>query len=106
MSRPKPIRYDVDTWLVMRNDPVLPKAVVQRVHHRDGGDRYLLIRWDLDPAKRELMNVVDSLERADELVRYDPPEQDDAHSAPPNGLNADGTPWVRPGTQKSAPPAG
>ena len=28
MPFPKPIRYDVDTWLCMRTDPVLPKAAI------------------------------------------------------------------------------
>ncbi|GAB3396832.1 hypothetical protein GCM10027568_31780 [Humibacter soli] len=36
MIEPRPIRFEVDTWLVMRNDKVLPKAVVQRVRHREG----------------------------------------------------------------------
>lgn len=85
VSLPRPIRFDVDTWLCMRNDPVLPKAVIQRVHHRDGGDRYLVFRWDMDPAKRQLMNVCDSLEKANELVRFDPPAPDAAHSGPANG---------------------
>ncbi|NNC10713.1 hypothetical protein HII28_02270 [Planctomonas sp. JC2975] len=71
MIEPRPIRFDVDTWIVMRNDKVLPKAVIQRVHHRQG-DRYLLFRWDIDPQKRQLMNVVDSLEKANDLVLYDP----------------------------------
>lgn len=69
--RPKPIRYDLDTWLIMRTDPVIPKAVVQRVRHKDGGDKYLLFKWDLDPVKRQLMNVCASLEKAESLVRYD-----------------------------------
>ena len=71
MIDPQPIRYGQDTWLVMRNNKVLPKAVIQRVHHREG-DRYLVFRWDLDPRKRELMSVVGSLEGANDLVRYDP----------------------------------
>ncbi|SDT22843.1 hypothetical protein SAMN04489834_3145 [Microterricola viridarii] len=70
---PKPIRYDADTWLVMRTDPVLPKAVIQRVHGADG-DRYLLLRWGLDPAKRVLRGVHDSLQKPNELVLYDVPE--------------------------------
>jgi len=85
---PKPIRLDADTWLVMRNDPVVPKAVVQRVHSRDG-DRYLLFRWDLDPTKRRLVHVVDSLERANELVLFDVPHS--RRSGPPNGRYSDGS---------------
>jgi hypothetical protein len=89
--RPKPIRYDVDTWLVMRNDPVIPKAVIQRVRHRTGSDKYLLFKWDLDPTKRKLMNVVDTLDKADNLVRYELPQPGRAHAGPPNGLYANGT---------------
>jgi hypothetical protein len=95
MIEPRPIRFDADTWLVMRNDPILPKAVIQRVHHREG-DRYMVFRWDLDPAKRELMSVADSLEKANDLVRFDPPAPDDVHAGPPNGRNADGTMWKPP----------
>lgn len=32
MAFPNPIRFDSDTWLVMRNHPVLPKAVFRDVH--------------------------------------------------------------------------
>lgn len=70
MAFPKPIRYDIDTWLCMRTDPVLPKAVIQRAHAVDG-DKYLLFKWDLDPAKRLLMNVCESLEKANDLVLFD-----------------------------------
>ncbi|TAM67027.1 MAG: hypothetical protein EPN48_15330 [Microbacteriaceae bacterium] len=72
MTRPKPIRYDQDTWLVMRTNPVIPKAVIQRIHHKVG-DRYLVLKWDIDPANRELMTMCTSLEKADELVLYDKP---------------------------------
>jgi hypothetical protein len=94
-GRPKPIRYDLDTWLVMRNDPVIPKAVIGRVHTRQG-DRYFVFRWELDPAKRELVSLVDSLEKADDLVLYDPAPRDPKYSAPPNGRRADGTMWQPP----------
>jgi hypothetical protein len=67
----------------MRTDPVLPKAVVVRVHGGDG-DRYLLFKWALDPRQRRLMNVVDSLERADRLVLYDNRTPEGYWSGPPN----------------------
>lgn len=84
MTYPKPIRFDADTWLVMRSDAVLPKAVIQRVHHAEG-DRFMLFKWDTDPAKRMLMSVVDSLERANELVKYDAPS-DEKPRLPPSML--------------------
>lgn len=70
----QPIRYDADTWLCMRNDPIAPKAVIRRYKDVKRGDVYLIIRWDLDPAKRLLMASAGSLEQANELVRYDSPQ--------------------------------
>lgn len=57
---PWSIRYDVDTWLCMRNDPVLPKAIIKRVwatDKRTGQElmKFRAVTWDLDPAKRTLI---------------------------------------------------
>lgn len=71
MTRPKPIRLDHDRWAVMRDSPTLPKAIIQRVKDKGGVDRYLVIKWDLNPAEQRLMAVCDSLQRADELVLWD-----------------------------------
>ena len=70
---PQPIRVDVDMWICMRNDAVLPKASIQRVHTPEG-DRFLLYKWDVDPARRVLRGMYDSLEKANALVRFDPPQ--------------------------------
>lgn len=94
MTRPRPIRLDHNTWLVMRNDPVIPKAVIERRRDRGGADVYFVIAWDIDPQKRVLMSVQPSLERADALVRYDVPRTSD-RDGPPNGINADGSHIVR-----------
>jgi hypothetical protein len=83
MTFPKPIRYDIDTWLVMRTDPVLPKALIQRLRDRSGAEKYLLIKWDLDPSKRVLMGAHESLEKANGLVLFDNPPG--GPSGPPNG---------------------
>jgi hypothetical protein len=88
VSFPKPIRYDIDTWLVMRTDPVLPKAAIQRLRGKDGSDRYLLIRWDIDPVRRALMGVYDTLEKANEMVLYDNGQH--GPSGPPNGRTGAG----------------
>jgi len=71
---PKPIRYDGDTWLCMRNDPVVPKAIIRRFRDVKRGAVFLVIRWALDPAEQQLMASAPSLERANELVRFDPPK--------------------------------
>ncbi|MFZ4894192.1 hypothetical protein ACL9RL_07060 [Plantibacter sp. Mn2098] len=67
MSKPRPIRFDVNTWLVMRGDPVLPKAIIERRKDRRGQDVYFVLSWDLDPGKRVLMGSKPSLEEADTL---------------------------------------
>lgn len=86
-GKPRPIRYDVDTWIVMRNDAVIPKAVIQRVHAREGdGDRYMVFAWDpLDTTKRRLMGVKETLEDANEFVNYDTPLRTGSPSTAPNG---------------------
>jgi len=44
VTRSRPIRYDRDTWLVMRDDKVTPKAVIRRYTDKAGKDQFLLIR--------------------------------------------------------------
>jgi hypothetical protein len=76
---PWPIRYDVDTWLCMRNDPVMPKAIIKRVWVTDkatGGQKLMKFRavtWDLDPGKRTLIGYYNDVGEANEAVRYDIP---------------------------------
>lgn len=91
MTFPKPVRYDVDTWLVMRTDPVLPKAVIQRVHGSDRTDRYLLFKWDVQPENRMLVGVHESLEKANSLVLYDDPraEKPSAPTGPTHSFMSD-----------------
>jgi hypothetical protein len=72
----------------MRTDPVLPKAAIQRLRGKDGSDRYLLIRWDIDPVRRALMGVYDTLEKANEMVLYDNGQH--GPSGPPNGRTGAG----------------
>lgn len=68
--RPKPIRYDADTWLVMRNDPVLPEAIITRQQTPDRREYFRAVTWDLDPRKRMLIGRYPDLQSADEAVNY------------------------------------
>ena len=43
----------------------------------------MLIKWDIDPKKRALMGVYESLEKANDLVRFDNPHG--GPDGPPNG---------------------
>lgn len=70
-ASPKPIRYDVDTWLIMRDDPVIPKAVIERRRDRNAQDVFFVLAWDLAPTKRVLMGSKPSLPQADDMVLCD-----------------------------------
>ena len=72
-DRPKPIRYDFNTWLVMRNDPVLPAAIVTRQRTAEGAEYFRAVTWELDPEERLLIGRSATLGGADNLVRYPTP---------------------------------
>ena len=72
-TRPRPIRYDSETWIVMRSDPVLPAAIIFRLRNPDAREFFITVRWDLDPAARRLIGRFESLEDADRSVLYDVP---------------------------------
>lgn len=90
VTHPRPLRYDVDTWLCMRNDPEHPKALIQRRRDGRGDDVFFVHRWSLDPAERVLMGTVPTLERADQMVRWDLPTKSDGRNGPPNDIGGDG----------------
>jgi hypothetical protein len=69
-ARPRPIRYDHDTWLVMRNDPVLPAAVIQRLRDPREREFFIVVTWDLDPRGRRMVGRYATLNYADDAVRY------------------------------------
>jgi hypothetical protein len=82
MSTPKPIRISRTEWVCMRNDPVLPKAVIRlvSVRERRGGadgppvDRYRVVTWALDSTDRLLVGYFATLAAANAAVRYDIPD--------------------------------
>ena len=76
---PWPIRYDTDTWLCMRNDPVLPRAIIKRVQVIDNRtsqrvEKYRAVTWDLDPSKRMLIGYFTDVGSANDAVRFDIPK--------------------------------
>lgn len=82
MSPPKPIRISRVEWVCMRNDPVLPKAVIRlvTVRERRGTDegppceRYRVVTWAPDSADRLLVGYFDSLAEANAVVLFDIPD--------------------------------
>jgi hypothetical protein len=70
VGKPRPIRFDHDTWLIMRNDPVLPAAVIQRMRDPNGREFFVVVGWDLNPDGRRMIGRYATLEDADSSVRY------------------------------------
>ena len=73
MNLPKPIRYDHDTWLCIRSEPALPKALIRRLRDRHDVETYLVLKWDLNPANQTVMASTSTLEKANSLVQFDKP---------------------------------
>lgn len=88
MPFPKPIRYDRNEWLCMRNDPVLPKAIIRRVTVTDQGngqqlEKFRVVSWAIDRAERKRLGYYDDLAGANDSVLYDIVVHGPA--GPPNG---------------------
>ena len=73
MTLPKPIRYDQDTWLCMRDDPVLPAAIITR-QQRDRREYFRVVTWALEPGERRLVGRYATLEAANDAVSYPRPQ--------------------------------
>jgi hypothetical protein len=89
---PKPIRYDRNTWVCMRNDPILPKAIIRRVTLRNTAtgmtaDRFRVVTWSLDPGDRTLVGYYETLTEANAAVLYTRPHG--GPDGPANGLRAE-----------------
>jgi hypothetical protein len=69
-ARPRPIRFDHDTWLVMRNDPVLPAATILRLRSSDTREFFVTVTWNLDPENRRMIGRYATLQDADAAVLY------------------------------------
>lgn len=75
------IHVDRDTWLIMREFPQHPKAIVHRVTATGGDERYLLMTWLPDPSKRRLVGIHGSLDEAEAAVPWPSPTP---QNLPPN----------------------
>lgn len=89
MTKPAPIRLDADTWVIMRGAKDRPAAIVNRVTDTHGTSKFLVMRWELDPAKRRMHGIFPTLQAADDSVPFDNAAEiaraQRATSGPPNG---------------------
>lgn len=64
------IQIDADLWVVMREDKYRPRAVIKRVTAYDGVEQYFLLTWQKDPTQRKLVRIHESLEAANQSVKW------------------------------------
>ncbi|WP_368497160.1 hypothetical protein [Herbiconiux sp. A18JL235] len=86
-----PIRIGRDEWVLIRDNPRYPAALVRRLHPGTPLEHYRVVTFDIDPAKRLLVGRFRTLEAADRAVRYPLPT---AHV--PEALNRFGAYEQRP----------
>ncbi|UOQ60400.1 hypothetical protein MUN76_15430 [Leucobacter rhizosphaerae] len=84
MYRSNTIIVDACTWLILREFPQHPKAVVHKMTDTTGEDRYLLMTWDADPAKRRMVGIHKTLGEAEKAVPW-PSNQGVTPPLPPRG---------------------
>lgn len=65
-----PIRISQDEWVIIRNNPRFPAAVIRRLHPGTELEHYRVVTFDLDPEKRRLLGRFTTLESADRAVRF------------------------------------
>ncbi|TDP91704.1 hypothetical protein EDF62_2323 [Leucobacter luti] len=107
------IMYDTDTWLVLRDNPASPAAVISRITDTGGAERYLLLKWELDPAARRMVGIYTSLREAGDAVPWAKRHTPDGNGYPPGSKQrrdarqrlAEHSP-TRTNDTPSAPPGG
>lgn len=80
-----PIRIGRDEWVLIRNNPRLPAALIRRLHAGTELEHYRVVTFDIDPEKRQLIGRYRTLDAADAAVLYTlPPAATPPHSGYPN----------------------
>lgn len=68
-----PVRIGQDEWVLIRENPRFPAAVVRRLHAGTELEHYRVVSFDLDPARRMLIGRYRSLDAADAAVLFPRP---------------------------------
>lgn len=64
------IQADSNTWLVLREFPQHPKAVIHLMTDTTGDDRYILMTWHPESSQRRMVGIHPSLRQAEAAVPW------------------------------------
>ncbi|UOQ59674.1 hypothetical protein MUN76_11525 [Leucobacter rhizosphaerae] len=70
MHRSNLIQADTHTWLVLREFPQHPKAIIHLMTDTAGNDRYILMTWHPEQAQRRMVGIHTSLSQAEAAVPW------------------------------------
>lgn len=64
------IQIDTDSWIVMRELPQHPKAIIHRITDTTGEARFVLLTWHAEPSKRRMVGIHRNLREATRAVPW------------------------------------
>lgn len=70
MHRSNLIQADSHTWLVLREFPQHPKAIIHLMTDTTGDNRYILMTWHPEASQRRMVGIHTSLGQAEEAVPW------------------------------------
>lgn len=70
MQRSNLIKIAADQWIVMREQPDVPKAIIHRVTDTANTERFMVMVWQPIPADRRMVGIYDSLQDAEKSVPW------------------------------------
>ena len=65
-----PIMISVHEWVVMRNNPRYPAALIRRIDPGEVTEHFRVVSFDIDPTKRRLIGRYCTLDAANDSVLY------------------------------------
>ncbi|GGF11431.1 hypothetical protein GCM10011399_01600 [Subtercola lobariae] len=68
-----PIRIGWHEWVIVRNNPRYPKALIRRIDPGEPTEHFRVVSFDHDPTRRKLLGRYRTLEAANDSVLYDTP---------------------------------
>ncbi|QIK63824.1 hypothetical protein G7068_11960 [Leucobacter viscericola] len=64
------IQIETNVWVVLREFRQQPKAVIHKITDTTGADRYMVMRWEPDPAQRRMTGIYNDLTEAEKTVPW------------------------------------
>ncbi|GAA0989960.1 hypothetical protein [Subtercola frigoramans] len=69
-----PIRINEHEWVIIRNNPRFPTALIRHIDAGGPNEHYRVVTFDLNPGLRELLGRYRTLQAANDSVLFDVPQ--------------------------------